>query len=187
MKSLENYILENRDSFDTREPAAGHLHRFERRMKAQNRPVLSRYLVPAMKVAAIFVLALFSSLWLIDNFFSPSLTPQGVSLSDVSPELMEVEVFYTSLIDEQYSQIKAIDLSSEDAHKEIMLRELEEMNSVYKTLQEDLKSNPHNERIIHAMIQYYQMKTDVMAQILEQLKELEANKPKSNDDENIEI
>jgi hypothetical protein len=156
-------------------------------MKLQNRPVLSRYLIPAMKIAAIFVLALFSSLWIIDNYFSPDLTTPGVSLGDISPELKEVEIFYTSLIDEQYSQIKAIDISSEDAQKEIMLRELEEMNSVYKTLQEDLKSNPNNERIIHAMIQYYQLKTDVMAQLLEQLKELESNKPKTNNDENFEI
>ncbi len=43
------------------------------------------------------------------------------------------------------------------------------MDSVYVSLQKELKANPNDERIINAMIEHYQTKLDVMTYIVSQL------------------
>lgn len=188
MKKIEEYIMENREGFNTLEPSPGHFARFERKLQGNGRIRILEFVAPALKVAAIFVLIALSSLWIIDNFFAGNQPGKGISLSQVSPELREVEVYYTSMIEEKYSELQSIDLNSEEIQKDILMKELEEMNSVYESLKLELKSNPSNERIVNAMIQYYQMKAEVMSQIIEQLKEIESTTTlKSNNNETTEI
>jgi hypothetical protein len=92
------------------------------------------------------------------------------------------------MINEKYSEIKAIDVNSDEMQKDMLLKELDEMNSVYNSLKLELKNSPSNEHIINAMIQYYQMKAEVMGQIIEQLKELETSTTlKSTQNETTEI
>jgi hypothetical protein len=189
MKNIEKYIIENRDAFNSMEPEEGHFQRFEHKLKKRGGTArIVQLVAPVLKIAAIFVLVAMSSLWIIDNFFTESTSPQGVSLSEVSPELREVEIYYTSMINEKYSEIKSIDLNSDETQKDMLLKELDEMNSVYNSLKLELKNSPSNERIINAMIQYYQMKAEVMEQILGQLKELETSTTlKTTQNETTEI
>lgn len=173
MKNLEKYITENRDAFNSLEPSADHFLRFEKKLRSKGRPKVIRLIAPALKVAAMFILVALSSLWVMDNMFPGKKLNGGITLSEVSPEYKEVEIYYTSLINEKYAQIKSFDLNSEEGQKDILMNEIEEMNAIYKSLSQELKSDPNNERIINAMIQYYQMKAEVMNQIIEKLKEFE--------------
>jgi hypothetical protein len=188
MKKIEEYISKNKDSFNSLEPSSDHMLNFERKLRGKGSSRVIHLLKPALQIAAIFVLVALSSLWVIDNFFASEKTVTGTSLSQVSPELKEVEVYYTSMIEEKYAELKSIDFSSEEVQKDILLKELEEMNTIYESLKLELKSNPSNENIINAMIQYYQMKAEVMSQIIEQLKELDSSTTlKSDKNETTEI
>lgn len=188
MNKIEEYISKNKDSFDSLEPSSDHLMNFERNLRGKGSTRFILFLKPALKIAAMFVLVALSSLWIIDNFFAGDKTGKGISLSQVSPELKEVEVYYTSMIEEKFTEIQSIDFSSEEVQKDILLKELEEMNTIYESLKLELKSNPSNENIINAMIQYYQMKAEVMSQIIEQLKELDSSTTlKSDKNETTEI
>ncbi len=188
MKNIEKYIIENREAFDTMEPSPVHFAKFERRLQGKGRVRVLEFLTPALKVAAIFVLVALSSLWIIDNFFTINQPGRGISLSQVSPEMKEVEIYYTSMIEDKYTELKSIDLNSEEIQKDILMKELDEMNSVYESLKIELESSPGNEKIINAMIHYYQMKAEVMSQIILQLKELETTTTlKSEKNETTEI
>jgi hypothetical protein len=50
------------------------------------------------------------------------------------------------------------------------------MDKLFINLQKDLKANPGDERIINAMIRHYQMKLEVMNQVLMQLESINNNK-----------
>ena len=50
--------------------------------------------------------------------------------------------------------------------KDMLISELKSMDSVYVSLQKELKANPNDERIISAMIEHYQTKLEVMTYIV---------------------
>ena len=60
------------------------------------------------------------------------------------------------------------------------------MDSVYSQLQKDLKMNPGDERILQAMIEYYQTKLNALNTIINQLSQIQNhNKPKSHEKTNL--
>ena len=54
----------------------------------------------------------------------------------------------------------------------MMNAELSEFEEMYKTLQSDLASNPNDERVINAMLEYYQAKLSVINMIVNKLEEV---------------
>jgi uncharacterized protein (DUF305 family) len=68
----------------------------------------------------------------------------------------------------------------------MLMDELNQMDETYKDLQEDLKANPNDERVINAMIDHYQRKVEVMNYILSQLKEIQTNNENQINNENYE-
>ena len=68
----------------------------------------------------------------------------------------------------------------------MIMEELSEMDSIYNSMKKDLKTSPNDERIINAMIEHYQLKLEVMTNLLEQLQEINTNN-KQTGHENNEI
>ena len=64
-----------------------------------------------------------------------------------------------------------------------MSSELEEFETLYKSLQEDLSASPNDERVINAMLQYYQSKLSVINMIVTKLEEVK----QLNKNQNVEI
>jgi len=63
--------------------------------------------------------------------------------------------------------------------------ELSEMDSLFVNLQAEYKANPNDERIINAMIEYYQTKLDIVNTIKTDLENVKNLKNKKH--ENTEI
>jgi hypothetical protein len=100
-------------------------------------------------------------------------------LENVSPELQDAKMYYTSQIEQRLTAIKAYPSSvvglDSSARKELELR-----NETYQVLEAELLQNPGNERIKAAMIHYYQLKMDLLDKILDELREKQPatqNKP----------
>jgi hypothetical protein len=83
-------------------------------------------------------------------------------------EFLEAQVYYTSQIKQKHSEINRLNLSEPDT-KNLMMKELEEMDRLFYSLMKDLKTNPSDERILSAMIEHYQVKLEIMSQIIRQL------------------
>ncbi|MEZ5000053.1 MAG: hypothetical protein R2727_05165 [Bacteroidales bacterium] len=139
-----------------------------------------------LRAAAVAILVTLSSLWTWEHILSPD--ANKMTLSEVSPEYSEVEQYYVTQVNYMEDEIKALPVGDDPTQKEMLLKELENMDSVYEELQKDLNANPDDERVINAMIEHYQKKVDVMNYILTQLKEVnKANQLNNEDYETVRL
>jgi hypothetical protein len=158
----------------------GHFARFEERLKKQNHSRKFNYRTLWRVAAAVVFVLLAVNQTVI--YLSPK-EKKVVTLSDVSNEYREVEFYYTSSINTGLEQWKYLDnagyLTEDD--KKMMENELKEFDKVQADLQSDLKANPEDERVINAMLDYYQNKLNVITLIIEKLKEVQNQKESSHE------
>ena len=186
MKNLEKIIQENRSAFDSFEPDEGHFDRFELKLKNMNKKQKTFTIGYILKAAVVALLVVLSGLYIYETF-SPSKIKQGIALSEVSPEYNEVEIYYTKLVSQKYNEISQCQFF-DSTQKNRLMKELGEMDLIYENLKKDLITNPNDERVINAMIQHYQLKVEVMSQILNQLQQAKnINQQKSEYYESTEI
>jgi len=96
-------------------------------------------------------------------------------------------MYYTRLVNQKYNEINEFSFI-DTAQKEMLMHELNEMDSIYENLKKDLRLNPNDDRVINAMIQHYQLKVEVMNQILGQLQQVKSiEQEKQNNYESTKI
>lgn len=178
---LERLILNNRNSIQDEEPMEGHFERFEARLQKMSKPAPKIKYMPVLKIAAIVVFALLAvnqaRIYLIPE------KKETFSLGSISPEYREVEFYYTNSIQmgmSQWEKLKNEGLISETEQK-MMQKEQQEFDQMYQKLQEDLKTNPDDERVINAMLEYYQARMNVMNLVISKLKEVKKQKNHSHE------
>jgi len=184
---IEDMITENKEYFNDSEPLEGHFKRFEARLDKefgkQKRPVFK--IVWQVAAAVVFALLLVNQ-GLI--YFSPK-EKQTMSLASVSPEYGEVEMYYTNAINtnlDQWSKFQK-EGSLSPKEKQSFDKELVEFEKTFKSLQEELKANPDDERVINAMIEFYQVKLNIITMIVGKMKEVKEVKQLKNTSHETEI
>jgi hypothetical protein len=187
MKNIEDIIRNSLDTFIEEEPSVGHFERFNRKLEIicqANAP--KRSIVPyLLKAAVVTLLVTLSSLWTWDHFIRPG--SSRTTLSQVSPEYKEVESYYVHQVNLAEDEIVNVDLTNSPEQKEVLLNEMNNMDSVYVSLQKELKANPGDERIINAMIEHYQTKLEVMTYIVSQLKTIQNDNPNMIENEKVKL
>jgi len=185
MNRLEDIIKRNRSEFDDREPSDGHFERFSFKLATRlHSGAAKRSIIPyLLKAAVVTLLITLSSLWTFDHFVRPNLK-RTMTLSEVSPEYREVERYYVHQVNLMENEFSSLDLANPE-QKEALMKEMASMDSVYRDLQKELRTNPDDQRIIDAMIKHYQTKLEVMSYILEQLKEIKAETANPVSHENV--
>jgi cytochrome c-type biogenesis protein CcmH/NrfG len=178
---IEDIILKNIEELNDNEPMEGHFARFEAKLNAQNKKTRRITFSVVWKVAAVVVFVLLAGnqafMYLSPNhqgIFSAANKTQQVTLASISNEYQEVEFYYTSSINsglDQWNKLNDAGLISEDEQL-MMNEELAEFETLYKNLQEDLQSNPNDDRVINAMLEYYQAKLSVINIIVDKLEEV---------------
>lgn len=188
---IEELIQNNLDALNDNEPMDGHFERFEAKLKAQHKTKrLSLNFVLKIAAAVVFVFLATNQAFI---YFSPN--SQGlilnaskakdVTLASVSSEYKEVEFYYTTSINtglDQWNELNNEGYIS-DEEQAMMQDELKEFEGLYKSLQNDLAANPHDERVINAMLEFYQTKLSLINMIVKKLEEVKQQK--NNHDENI--
>lgn len=184
MNKLEQQIRDNSQKFDSQEPSPGHMERFEQKLlKRHTRSLFSR--IPyAVKVAAVLLFVALSSILIYEQARIYYQNQRVLSLRDISDEFGEAEYYYISLINDKYEEIDRLN-NDDPKQKEILMNELQEMDRLFHSLQHDFQANPTDERVINAMISHYQLKLEVMSQIINQLEQV--NKVNKIDHEDKEI
>ncbi|MGC9471838.1 MAG: hypothetical protein ACP5D1_09855 [Bacteroidales bacterium] len=178
MDPLEKIIRENRSFFDHREPAEGHLERFSQKLGLAGSSGRRALVLKWSKVAAILVLVLLSSLWIFEHVVRPQ-EKDLISLGKLSPEYREVELYYTSQIQNKYRELE--EWAPDTLSMQIFRREMASMDSIYTGLQKELSAHPGDERVVNAIISYYETRIKVMNYVLLQLKQ--AQEMKNNEQE----
>jgi hypothetical protein len=186
MKTIEDIIRNNRDLFEDKEPSEGHFDRFSVKLEIRCHAMAKRSIVPyLLKAAVVTLLVTLSSLWTWDHFIRPG--SSRMTLGQVSPQYKEVENYYIHQVNLMEGEITNTDLNSHPGQKDLLVKEMKSMDSVYVSLQKELKANPNDERIINAMIEHYQTKLEVMTYIVSQLKTIRNDNLNKKEDEKVSL
>lgn len=176
MSDLEKYIMENREKFTSDEPDTGHFDRFSAKIQEGKRPVRKVRFRHVMQIAASFAILVSSGIVIVKS----SKGKARMAVIEVPEQYQETQNYYVHQVNSRYDEIESISFSEEE-EKEMLLKELQEMDTYYQELLVDLNANPGDERVISALIKHYQMKMLVMDQIIDQLKQFNQPNSKSNE------
>lgn len=183
---LEKIIREHKHELEEDAPL-GHFERFEAKLnKEHKKPFrVDRKFILQLAASLIFILLLGNQLRM---YFGPDQTSQEqetVTLASVSDEYSEVEFYFTSAISQGMSEWDKLveDGYISEANQEMMTNEIKEFDRMQEQLQKELQANPDDERVIQAMLEYYQAKLSVITLIIDKLKEVKNQKLTHNETE----
>ncbi len=183
MDRTDKILVENRDFFEE-EPNEGHFERFEARLikSASKRNFFS--VSNFLKYAAILIIVLLSANLYIGMRNNKPAVQQVVAQNS---DLGEASVYYTGKINTGINDLEKMAKEGIGSKQEILQikQELSSMDSLFMNLQQEYAANPNDERIINAMIEYYQTKLDIVNTIKTDLENIKQLKNKQH--ENTEI
>jgi hypothetical protein len=168
MEKLEKFIRSNKSSFDGEEPLPGHFERFRQKMDAR-KPAKKVNLFMVAAAAAVTGLMLTGTLGILYN--DPSLlnlSKKELSLG-VSGEYKEVDNYYINQINRKNQLINDLTKKSTLGFDIETKRVLDDLDKSFFSLKQDLIRSPKQERIVNAMIEHYQIKNEMLDQIIDTL------------------
>ncbi len=186
--NIEEIILNNLKELNDFEPKDGHFERFQAKLNVQHKKrTITLNVVWKVAAAVVFVLLAVNQ---VNMYLSPDKQNGVVSesntdftLSSVSPEYKEVEFYYTNAINVELNQWNSMvaDGFISKEEQDLLDNEMAEFETRFINLQNDLKANPNDERVINAMLEYYQAKLDIINMIVSKLQEVKQQKNKSHE------
>lgn len=164
MDEFKKYFHENRDSFDDQEPEIGHASRFARKLELANERKKDSPIFFWRVAAAIIVLVVLAVSVLIPRFNSPhDVQYSSMSLSDISEDMANVELYYKSKLATEYSKIE--DLSKTDPLVKAYLDEIDTLNKEYKNLESLLYESGTHDKVVLAMIENFRLRLALMEKL----------------------
>ena len=167
--NLEKYMLENREAFDVHEPGEGVWGKIEKSI--QPKKTINWRLIMGRAAAVILI---FAASYIVHDILEGrnreiARTRTKTEKELVIPELKEAEVYYSTLINEKLQEIKPMFSENPRLEKEIRY-DLNQLDSIYEDLKNDLRDNIANQEVIEAMIQNYRLRLSILEDVLSQLK-----------------
>ena len=183
---LEQFIRDHRDEFDNLEPNPA---LWEKISPKQPKVFHINWKRVALQAAAVVVI--FVSSYYFHDFMQNRKTGKNLASTETTTEgkeqyidLMEAEVYYTSMIDTKKDEIFILAASNPQLRDEVN-NELSELDEDFKKMKEDLRDNADNEEVIAAMIQNYRLKLRILEETLEQLQQSNNEKSKKNENNKV--
>ena len=181
MNQFEKYIREQRMQLDSDQPRQGHEDRFlqklDRLPDAKVRKIRFRHMI---QVAASLAIILTSAFLLLRQTGAK----EAFAGREIPAAMMEADIYYTSQVDRKYEQISEFNFENEE-EKTVLLNELKDLESYHQQLLSDLEANPDDDRVINALIRHYQIKLEVMDQIIIQLNQIKSETSEKYEKESI--
>lgn len=182
MDNLKSFIHDNREMFDE-DPPRGHEERFRRKLSAAGRRSLPRRMMPYLRIAGVVLLFIISTMWVLEH--TGVLSRRNTENKRAFNEYQETEYYYTTRINTRLSSIEHMHFLGDSIQKKILYREFSNMDSLYLDLQKELKMNPGDERLLRAMTEYYEIKLDVLNNIISQLSSLQTKNTQSHESKTL--
>jgi hypothetical protein len=160
---FEEFVRNHSHEFDIREPDPALWRKIEEAI-APKKVIRWQYYLSR---AAIIILLVGTSLigqriW-IKNEHGMAQKNREVELN--IPELKEAEMYYNSMINAKLEEVKPL-LSKHPSMEKELNADLSELDSVYKSLKNDLKDDIANQEVIEAMIQNYRLRISILEDML---------------------
>jgi hypothetical protein len=166
MKTLDDFIHQHGGMFDNEEPGTGHEERFRSRLNKLHSTRRPGMKVMLFRVAAVLVLGIVISYFAVKEFRLIDNQINNIALDKPNLELNEAEKFYTTQLNIYYNKIQHLGFNNDKAEKKKVLQELSAMDEQVQAMKYDLKQNPDDERVMSAIINFYQVKIEMMDVII---------------------
>jgi len=182
MINLEKHIKEQRLLIDSELPREGHEERFMQKLKrdVDSAPVRKFNFRHGLQIAASIAIILTSAIVLMKQ----NKSGEKMAEQEAPAAMVEANLYYTSKVNARYDQIKEFDFENSE-EKAVLLDELKDLETYHQQMMEDLKTNPDNDQVINALIRHYQIKLEVMDQIIIQLNQVKKETLKENENESV--
>lgn len=180
MDKLDKIFKDQREAFDE-EPKEDHFQRFEEKLNrfhSHKKRTLQAW--PFLKIASLVIIILLSANLFVHLFQQKA----GKNVEKfASSEMNETAHFYTTRINSGLSQLKQMADEGIGSKMEFyqVKKEMDEMDRLHQDLQQEYSKNPNDERVINAMIEYYQTKLNIINTIKTDLENVKSiNKSHEN-------
>lgn len=180
MELFEQNIRNIREEIQNDLPSEGHFDRFELKLSQNSRNHSNYWIGFLSGMVAVIVIG-------IILFLQPGKKPNNsMMVSNLSGKNAEVEFYYTHSINQQTRKLNEYSnkFGSNDPSLKMLIKELEEYDHTYSQICKELQTTPNDERVINALITYYQTKLEIINKILN---EIENKHVKQKENENIHI
>lgn len=164
---LESFVNENRHGFDNLEPSDKAWEAISARLNEQ--PVKRVRKFTWLKVAAMVAVVAVSSAIVYQGLLSDhQQAARAVELDPEVQELIEAEAFYAQEVSGKMTEIQNCYKVNPELKSEIE-GDLNELESMYRSLKNDLKDNISNKEVIEAMIENNRNRMKLVDEVLEQI------------------
>ncbi len=168
--------------FDIEEPHSGHKERFSKKLGKQTDAPEAKGKVrslwaPLIGIAASFVLAFF----LLGEFIGPASAVNNSDLASISPEMKQTQEFYTGLIKKELTALNDEKSPETEGIINDALVQMEKLEKNYESLKEDLITSGKDNRVIHAMVQNFQQRIDLLNHVLTQIENIKTLKNENHE------
>lgn len=179
--ALEQHIREHKAALDVFEPSDRIWEAIDREMDQGNRRrVLRTGWMWKAAAAVLLLVALGLGFWRVNPLEQPLAAAQDVR-THYSPELIEVENYYTAAIDDKVAMVRKFQQEGVVGDDELF-ESLNELRTMYQELQAELSQGEDQELVVNAMVQNLNMQMEILNQqllILEQIKSFQHEAPQS--------
>ncbi len=184
MDKFDKIFMDQKEAFEE-EPMEGHFLRFEEKLEQYHkRKKLPLKSWPFLKIASIMIIVLLSA-----NLVVYLLPDKKVKNNKqyANTELNETANFYTVKINSGIAQLKQMADQGIGSEQELTIvkKELDEMDQQFQDLQDEYSKNPDDERVVNALIEYYQTKLNIINTIKADLENIKSSK--NNHHENTQL
>lgn len=178
MDKLTEFIKENREAFDFHEPDSGHEKRFLARL---NKPVDIEKGGSTLKMSWKPFLMVAASITLMMVLVLGTGQTNERDLASVSPEMATTQDFFTTAIQ---AELQKLDSEESPEFQNLIVDALFQISLLeqeYLQLKKDLEISGNDKRVIHAMINNFQNRIDILKQVSEQIDQVKQLKNDSNE------
>lgn len=177
---LENLFEELKGQFDLEEPKAGHEDRFLRKLEGDKSGRVKNSWWKPISMAASVALLVGLGLWISGNELQG-----GDEIANMTPEISQTQVYFTTLIEEQVKTLEAVDSPGTDQLVQDALSQLEKLQQDYLKLEQDLLKGGDSKLILSAMITNFQTRIDLLDTVMKSIEKVK--NLNTYDDENYTI
>lgn len=162
--SLEEYIKNNRESFDLHEPSPEIWNRISNKSDKNN---FSKYTWLSIAASVLVIISVSIFYYSLNNQNTINKISASIDSTQYSlpTEIQEAEVFYTTLINKKMLELGSLENSDQELMTDVN-NDFSQLDSIYIDLKKELNSNVANEELIEAMIQNYRTKLSILEELL---------------------
>ena len=193
---LDDFIRNNREQFDTDEPAPQVWKNLEKQLSPASKKgmVIRMNFLRWSAAAAVLVLAALGVFYL---FNKPNIPPPVAKtnpavtqpandkgsnndiLNDINPVYAKEVYHLSQLIELKQSELKQIEKDQPQLYKQFVT-DITRLDSSYNALKKELPDNPNREQLLEAMIQNLKLQTELLNQQLQIIQTIKQSKSNTN-------